>query len=74
MLSRTCAGGCKQSGFDPLHRFHQVLVGIGVAEPDVALAVLAERRAVEARDAGFVQQEIGGGLRIDPGPVMLANA
>src|ERR1039458_616256 len=40
------------------HRFLQVLLGIGVAETDVAIAVLAEAVSVEAGDARLIQQEI----------------
>src|ERR1039458_6787959 len=40
------------------HRFLQVLLGIGVAETDVAIAVLAEAASVEAGDACLIQQEI----------------
>ena len=43
---------------DPRHGFHQIGHGVGVAEADVAIAVLAEASSVEPGDTGFIQQII----------------
>ena len=44
-------------------RLEDVLERVGVAEAQIAVAVFAERGAVEARDAGLVQQQVGELLR-----------
>ena len=50
---------------DAVDGFHQIREGIGVAEADVAIAILSEAAAVEAGDAGFVEQVIGEFARAD---------
>src|SRR5947209_18630912 len=50
---------------NPRDRFLQVRQRIRIAEPDVAVAVVAEGPAVQARYAGIVQQNIGQLLRAD---------
>ena len=60
---------------DPPHGFVQVLERVGVAEAEIAFAVLAECRPAEARDAGLLQQAIRQFFRArGPCPVMLGNA
>ena len=41
------------------HGFAQILLRIGVAETDVAIAIFAETASVEPGNSGLIQQEIG---------------
>src|ERR1035438_4024564 len=52
---------------DSFHGFAQVLLGIGVAETDVAIAVLAEGSSIEPGDTGLIQQVVGEFARAHPG-------
>src|SRR5436190_22558182 len=47
-----------RNGPDTAKRFLDVLERVRIAQTQVAIAVLAERRAAQARHAGFVHQQV----------------
>ena len=57
--SRHRRAGRLHRRLDPLQRLGEVLLGVGVGEAQVALAVLAEGGAGERGDAVLVQQVVG---------------
>src|SRR5690349_3886092 len=67
LLSRSYSDAARHGGLDPLDSFHQILVRIGVAEADVAFAIIAKGGAAQAGNAAFVQQIIGELFRFHTG-------
>src|SRR4051812_41594264 len=63
-----------RDGLDAPHRFFEILKRVGVAEADVAFAVFAEAAAIQAGDAGFVQQYVRDFLRRHAGALNVGES
>jgi len=51
--------GLRHVAADPFERLHQIVVGVRVAEPQIALAVLAETGPVQAGHTRLIEQRVG---------------
>src|SRR5262245_63043750 len=57
--ARSAGGEPREHRTHAIERLAQVGLGVGVGEPQVALAVLAERGARERRHTGLLQERLG---------------
>ena len=55
----SCSLPFSGDGLDTIGRFQKIFDRVGEAEAEVAITVRAERTAVQTRDTGVLQQEIG---------------